>query len=126
MWVIGLEGIIKKPAEEVTTIPEGTPILMDSGAHPGDDSSEEYDLGGGEHVSIFTRFTRETQNRPGAFKVGDQVEPTIGGSAMTVERVEGDLAHCYWQDKNKKVIRDKFPMATLKTYKRRPMGIMVG
>ena len=43
------------------------------------------------------------------FKTGDVVRLHSGGLKMTVERVEGDIVHCVWTDKDEKVRRDKFP-----------------
>lgn len=49
------------------------------------------------------------------FKVGDVVQLNSGGSAMTVEEIEGNYVSCVWFEKQK-VERATFPAATLSKF----------
>jgi len=46
------------------------------------------------------------------FKIGDTVQLKSGGSIMTIEEIDDDLATCIWFD-NKKVERHTFLLITL-------------
>lgn len=45
---------------------------------------------------------------------GGVVQLRSGGIAMTIESLEGEIAHCVWSDKAGRIQRDQFPTKLLK------------
>ncbi|MCI9865074.1 DUF2158 domain-containing protein [Rhizobium skierniewicense] len=56
------------------------------------------------------------------FEVGEVVQLKSGGSAMTVEVVDGDHAHCIWSE-GKKIHRLRIPFIALIKFKRAAIGV---
>jgi len=58
-----------------------------------------------------------TAGLPPAIEPGDIVSLASGGQKMTVGKIEGDMAHVWWETKDGWVASEQFPTAALRKAK---------